>query len=684
MPHLGNDASAILDSLSSFWLRFFRDIGEIKAAFEGSAMLMGQAYLDMLGDVLSVSATSTPLYRKEMFRLIACRSDQWWYRDTGVEGEERYVCAAATRWASIPRLQNKVWGETAMLEERFDYEVADSEIRFKANPSLPVPSGFASREVTVVAGGSFTDTAVTDWTTTGIENGDILYLSDSKNMVADYTKAQLYLRVTQVAVDKLWVDSRTPVPPTHSAAYSWKAIRVLADDSVYAGLPGATLAASTGRVDDADVDMPTTEVAYWAVDGLIDEHTLYENFGYMLGEDDAASSEVYRGMLRGIMQLYALGPMLDRMEAALNVVAGLPVTQEDDEVLLGYDDGVHDSGVDGVLTGGVSEAFSAASAAFGPADLGGLITIYDALNAVNIGSFTIKYVIDATHVLIDHPGVTFVAEVALSWRSSRDRAQTVTTSSATYLIPLGVPMRADVVDPASIGVLTFRAFEPLAAAIDVTDYIEDPEWWHNAMIPPDVWPGETSARRAITSQLYRCVIGEVDGPRVGDPGLYVGCDEHGVVTAVPRRHKASFILFNEVLKAHIFSVAVDLSIDVTGESVARINRIVDEVRPSHTLALVSPFARFLEEITVADAFAVWPTVVLVDDVDAPDTLLKVGSGGWHVGDGWEFTDATGGAITVTPGGGGASIQLVVGGNDPAAAPASSVFARALYAAVLPA
>jgi hypothetical protein len=80
-------------------------------------------------------------------------------------------------------------------------------------------------------------------------------------------------------------------------------------------------------------------------------------------------------------------------------------------------------------------------------------------------------------------------------------------------------------DSASIGVLQFQAFEALTTAIRVTDYVQDPEWWHSITIPLNIMPDAPTARRVVTPQLYPNVLGPAGNANVGDPGFYVGRDE---------------------------------------------------------------------------------------------------------------------------------------------------------------
>jgi hypothetical protein len=116
-------------------------------------------------------------------------------------------------------------------------------------------------------------------------------------------------------------------------------------------------------------------------------------------------------------------------------------------------------------------------------------------------------------------------------------------------------MRTDVIDPANIGVLTFSAFEALTTAFTVVDYLEDPTWWHDKFIPEVLWEGQSSIRRLASTTLFENIIGPGDDARIGDPGLYIGADDEGNVTAASSdyRHSVAFILFDRYLHIRTFS-----------------------------------------------------------------------------------------------------------------------------------
>lgn len=127
----------------------------------------------------------------------------------------------------------------------------------------------------------------------------------------------------------------------------------------------------------------TQEMSVWGADVLVDRDVLYQNFGYLLGFRKS-SSEQYRAFLKGVSQLYLLGPNAERFESALNVLAGYPVVREDGETVTGFDSGVEGSGTGTIYgfaegRGGVTVAstsrFSSSSASFSPGDVGAVLSL---------------------------------------------------------------------------------------------------------------------------------------------------------------------------------------------------------------------------------------------------------------------------------------------------------------------
>lgn len=347
-------------------------------------------------------------------------------------------------------------------------------------------------------------------------------------------------------------------------------------------------------------DLPTRQIAFWGTDVLIDRELLYKNFGYLLSYKHP-SSEQYRAFLRGVAQLFVIGPTLERFESALNVMAGLPVIRDDGEVLRAYNSGFiasgtdgevidADEGRDGVLDAGTS-TFSSATTAFFAHDLGavirvqlgtsytsyvvtglvssnqvtvaptppnasglvwayshialnrkftcpsytftdndkdGVIYLRGSIHARNNGYFRIVSVDSPSTVTLAAP-YGFTDDVGLSWSLSRTNVQTVTTSRATYQLPLNVPIRADIGLSASVDALTFASFETITDAVRVLDYVQDPVWWHNTTIPPELTSlfNEASGRRIASPVMIEHRLDPLDHALVGDFGLNVGADTEG-------------------------------------------------------------------------------------------------------------------------------------------------------------
>lgn len=94
MPN--NHADAIFNGLSNFWLRLFADRDSLRAMYQGTSILLGQAYLDILQTALNTSVLDAPLFRKEYYKLITLRGDKFRYADDGIVGHGRYTCTCST------------------------------------------------------------------------------------------------------------------------------------------------------------------------------------------------------------------------------------------------------------------------------------------------------------------------------------------------------------------------------------------------------------------------------------------------------------------------------------------------------------------------------------------------------------------------------------------------------------
>ena len=279
-----------------------------------------------------------------------------------------------------------------------------------------------------------------------------------------------------------------------------------------------------GRAQVTDVYERVNELGLWAVDAKIDEYHLYFTYGYLVNRvAPKPSSEAYRALIRGLFQLFMLGPTLERFESAINTVAGLDVIRDDGELLLSYFSEALRSGTDGALDGN-TRIFTSITAAFVPGDLSNKLYILDGTNANKL--FTILAVLGPTQVELAE---TPTSQAVGSWEITATGTHGITTSRATYTYPRVAPLKPKYLAAGNWGVLELRAFEVVTAAFEVTDYVETPYWWESARIPAVLAPDYTPQRRQSTPVLFENVIDAPDGPCVGDPGLFVGADDTGYV-----------------------------------------------------------------------------------------------------------------------------------------------------------
>ena len=475
--------------------------------------------------------------------------------------------------------------------------------------------------------------------------------------------------IIHVTATHLTVSVDTPFPtfPTGAvpSGFSWRIMRVKDDGTFSTGLPqalGGSAPFTDGQIS-YTATLEVSELSFWAVDAQVDDLTLYKTYGYFF-TNPQLSTETYRSLIRGLMQLYILGPALARLESALNLTAGLPTIRSEGELLLAYDDGILYSGSTGNLL--ASDIFEAPSSIFTATSVGGFIKITNSDFANNVGTFNIIEYISGTQVRL-RPGLPFTPDADVVWVNSQTNRQTVTTNANVYEYPLATPMRTDVVDPASVGVLTFRAFESVTTAIRVTDYVQDPEWWNNITIPQEIMPETPAARRVVTSQLYPNIVGPSGDAYVGDPGFYIGQDEEQQTVAYPQRHNAAFILMDRFLKLHMFAVIVDPSVSLTALLVTDLQKILKDVKPVHTALYFRPLTTFTDTVDITDYdVIVKPLRRQFEEITTLENDWLIGSA-WNIGDTWKFTNLVGGVITINPGAGG--IYVAVGGADPTIQPA---------------
>lgn len=639
----------LIRGLSDFWQRFFVEADQLESLYEGTAIQIGQAYLDYMSTVLGVSLKDAVALDLEYFRLLPIREDDIRYVEGATPTEDRWALTLPEGVVSFTSLDNKVYEPTASLEPGLDYTLDGSVVLFIYDPTdpagdgVPLP-GYARRGLDVSIGGKFTATAVSSWPAEGVRKGDTLRILDvgpdgTQRLRSDHP-------IVLVRADAFYVSSDTPFAGA-ATGVSYVVLRTSADavivsesativvdtitlahtridqgslrvfaknpsgadvvegvdyvvnyehgeihiKTAWAGSPGpygvdytwkkevSPLSGASPRVDTTGVTavVPSTvrlvQMAAWALDVRVDRGTLAKNFGALIGRE-GASSEAYRAFLSGIFQLYVLGPVLQRIESALNVVLGLPVVREDGEVYQTTD--TTDPVYDRILT-----------------------------------------------------------------------TSPITGKTNAYEYAKGTPLRTDLVVGQSL-----LSFEPLTTAVAVTDYVQTPDWWHNEMIPPALFSAgyvPSAARRFARAEYVNNVVNAPDSPEVGDPGLIVGADENGFIPPPGQpifRHRLAFVLMDRYFRYHTFSVKFDILAlsAVTGtafqQGVADLNDLVLTAKPSHTYAFTTPATSFEDDVDVEDSiifvYQAGSGVYGPDKVIITDDAPVIGAGIWNVGDYFKY------------------------------------------------
>ena len=189
-----------------------------------------------------------------------------------------------------------------------------------ANPATDV--------LTAASHGFVDDDDVVFWTPGTLPTG----LTAGTKYIRDATLSTFRVAesVGGTAVDFLDAGSGT----LHVRRYGGHALILATYQWLQEVVPEVTAATAALYSDETEADV--AEVAFWIPDAQIDLFRLYDNFGYLIGRFQA-SSEAYRQFIRGVFQLYLLGPTLERIESALNVICALPVVRDDGETLVSYE-----------------------------------------------------------------------------------------------------------------------------------------------------------------------------------------------------------------------------------------------------------------------------------------------------------------------------------------------------------
>jgi hypothetical protein len=552
-------SKVLLHGISDFWLRFFKDSDIIDRAHEATLEAAGRAYQDMLVSLSRLSLETTPLTEAFPWINIVLYEDRI-LEIAGAPGAGSFFLHRLPRDVrDFDLIHNVVLSPTRVLEKSYDFEIIQNDTKrlrdlSQLNPSVPregwyilfykdpfnwdgqgssVP-GFAVTTSIFDSPLRLKSVQIQDWTTTGVAAGDTIRSVTKENRV-------YFSKVEAVYKEYLQVDDRSTLPPEGTVTCN------IGTDSPnfknkYEGLTClSSSVANRVRV-----------LSAWSPSAQKDYYTLYNMYGSAISSKSEPSTEEYRAFIRGVWNLYVGGPSLARIESALNVVSGLPVIRNTYETI---EDISFNGAGDITITTSVSNSdvpeeyqfnsgtpllpeVVAAARVYDSVERDGSYTIFSDLSSIeDIGSFldvdgleagvtelvigaarkTIQFVFN-THIQVELADAQEGS--ALAWSLENSPGVPILSGTAGFFTQ-NLPTSTQ-----------FESFDTLTSVFRVTDYVEDPLWWEDSVVPYSLAPGLPPHRRTVNASLLGNFLNAGgDISRVGDLGHFVGADEDGDVSA---------------------------------------------------------------------------------------------------------------------------------------------------------
>lgn len=387
MAVLGNNSETLLTGLSSFWQTLFKDRDQLQALYAGTEVLLGQVYLDMVSEVLNVNLDEAPLFNREYWHALVLREDQLMYDP---DKAAPYYYELEDTLVDAHFLLNRIYDPTWSWEKGTDFEVDRGVLRFYVNPFTQSLPGVARRQIPITAtqyrtgvDGNFLTANASRFEVDGLvrrgDDGELGGTDRLASVDANFTKEDVGRTIkvedpsnpgttltrtidaiiddTTVRLDATIAGSGTNLPWVIYESEVFFDINegdvlVLQDPNdvsreltyVIDTVESSNLAVTTTEPIDFSKDLEgiswtlqspdeVEEISMWIPDGFFDRENLYLSFGYLIDRYEP-SSESYRRLLQAIFQFFILGPALQRVESALNVMVGIPVVENDGEEVL--------------------------------------------------------------------------------------------------------------------------------------------------------------------------------------------------------------------------------------------------------------------------------------------------------------------------------------------------------------
>ena len=124
MATVSESNANFIQGLSDLWIRFFKDKPTLEALYSGMEIPVGQAYLELLSNVLNMSVRETPIFRKEFFKLLTVREDLVTF-DPSTATYKFELTNLNIR--DFKFLYNKIFAPTVILEKQVDFTLEVEE-----------------------------------------------------------------------------------------------------------------------------------------------------------------------------------------------------------------------------------------------------------------------------------------------------------------------------------------------------------------------------------------------------------------------------------------------------------------------------------------------------------------------------------------------------------------------------
>jgi hypothetical protein len=575
MAVLGDQGDTLLTGLSDFWQRLFADREILKGLYAASEVQLGQAYLDLVTEVLNVNLRTTPLFNREFWKLMTMREDHLQFdSDIG-----KWAFDLPDQIALLQFLTNRIYNPTVMLERDVDFELDEDNRRllFDTNVFDTGLMGVPSRLVDIVptvfrtgTGGVFTFATPDTFVVTGLirsaKDGVTLEAVPPRRFyseIGDFSAADVgrILEFTDGFV-RSGVDGATFLgfPDTFSSATAAftaadigrilvfddggtdvvrtivtvpSPVTVTVDEDMTEGLVGSSwqiqeavggtvetrtiVAALTTEILLLDSDITTRLVrTSWQ----IKDPTVFvvEDIG-----DDLAIQDPFTPGVEYVVEITGVTTVGPLAGLEVTVSPDIAISADSAAILwqhqskprvLQYAFWVPDAFID---RENLYLSFGYLLDRYEPSSESYRFLLEGIFRYFILGP-TLGRTEAALNVMVGIPVIREDGEVITEIDTTDPDFDLIVTDRRSYQIPKG-----SLADGLEVG-SELEAFQVITNIFQVADHISDPNWYLGEVIPPELVPSEDSPRRNVDPQLYSSLIGN-EGWVIGDPGFYIGADE---------------------------------------------------------------------------------------------------------------------------------------------------------------